>query len=56
MYHSNERIDEIAASLDAIKESGQTYFHNQKGMIPSRTDTVAIVTGLQSLMFPSYFV
>ena len=56
MYHSNERIDEIAASLDAIKESGQTYFHNQKGMIPSRADTVAIVTGLQSLMFPSYFV
>ena len=56
MYHSNEKINEIAAALDAIRESGQTYFHNQKGMIPSRADTVSIVLGLQSLMFPSYFV
>ncbi|MBR2351217.1 MAG: serine acetyltransferase [Clostridia bacterium] len=55
MYHSDERINEIAASLDSIKECAETYFHTKKGMIPSRTDTVAIVTGLQSLMFPCYF-
>ena len=55
MYHSDERINEIAASLDSIKECAETYFHTKKGMIPSRADTVAIVTGLQSLMFPCYF-
>ena len=55
MYHSDERINEIAASLDSIKECAETYFHTKKGMIPSRVDTVAIVTGLQSLMFPCYF-
>ena len=55
MYHSDERINEISASLDSIKECAETYFHTKKGMIPSRADTVAIVTGLQSLMFPCYF-
>ena len=55
MYHSDEKINEIAASLDSIKECAETYFHTKKGMIPSRADTVAIVTGLQSLMFPCYF-
>ena len=55
MYRSDEKINEISAALDAIKESTQTYFHTKRGMIPSRADTVAIVTGLQSLMFPSYF-
>ena len=55
MYHSDERINEIAASLDSIKECAETYFHTKKGMIPSRADIVAIVTGLQSLMFPCYF-
>ena len=55
MYHSDEKINEISKSLDAIKESTQTYFNTKRGMIPSRTDTVAIVTGLQSLMFPCYF-
>ena len=42
MYHSDERINEIAASLDSIKECAETYFHTKKGMIPSRADTVAI--------------
>ena len=55
MYHSDERINEIAAALDSIKECAETYFHTKKGMIPSRADTVAIVTGLQALMFPCYF-
>lgn len=55
MYDNDEKIKLIATALDSIKESGETYFHSKKGMIPSRADTVEIVTELQSLMFPDYF-
>ena len=55
MYDNDEKIKVIATALDSIKESSETYFHSKKGMIPSRADTVEIVTELQSLMFPDYF-
>lgn len=55
MYNNDDKLKAIATSIDAIKEGGKTYFHNKRGMIPSRADTVEIVTRLQNLMFPDYF-
>ena len=56
MAQNYETIKDISAAIDAISESGQTYFKNKRGMVPSRADTVDIVKKIQSVMFPDYFV
>ena len=56
MTQNNETIKDISAALDSISESGQTYFKNKRGMVPSRADTIDIVKKIQSVMFPDYFV
>lgn len=52
----NEKINEIAEKIDAIREGRHTYFKNKRGMIPSREDTVNILREMQSVMFPDYFI
>lgn len=52
----DEKINAVAAELDAIRESRHTYFGKTRGMVPSRADTVKIIKEIQSLMFPDYFV
>ena len=56
MAQNYETVKDISAALDAISESGQTYFKNKRGMVPSRADTIDIVKKIQSVMFPDYFV
>lgn len=52
----NEKINEIAEKIDAIREGRHTYFKNKRGMIPSREDTVRVLKEMQSAMFPDYFI
>lgn len=52
----NEKINEIAEKIDAIREGRHTYFKNKRGMIPSREDTVKVLKEMQSAMFPDYFI
>ena len=52
----NEKINEIAEKIDAVREGRHTYFKNKRGMIPSREDTVRVLKEMQSAMFPDYFI
>lgn len=56
MITDNDKIKSISDAIDAISESGQTYFKNKRGMVPSRAETIDIVKKIQSLMFPDYFI